>query len=87
MRTAAGHLKQAALSLPLGERARLATALIDSLDQDPEVEAAWEREISRRMAMVESGEANVVPADDVFAEAAHEFHRANQCYEEKSAGG
>lgn len=69
MRTAADNLEQAALALPLGERARLARALIESLDQDPEVESAWEREISRRVAMVESGEATVIPAEDVFAEA------------------
>jgi putative addiction module component (TIGR02574 family) len=69
MRTAADNLEQAALSLPPGERARLAKALIESLDQDPEVEAAWEREIRRRVAMVESGEATVIPAEDVFAEA------------------
>lgn len=69
MRTAADNLEQAVRALPLGERARLAKALIESLDRDPEVEAAWEREISRRVAMVESGEATVVPAEDVFAEA------------------
>ena len=69
MRTAADSLEQAALALPLSERARLAKALIESLDQDPEVEAAWEREISGRVAMVESGEATVVSAEDVFEEA------------------
>jgi len=69
MRTAADNLEQAALSLPLGERARLARTLIESLDQDPEIEAAWEGEIRRRVAKVESGEATVIPAGDVFAEA------------------
>jgi len=69
MRTAADNLEQAALALPLGDRARLARALIESLEQDPEVEAAWEREIRRRVAMVESCEATVIPAEDVFAEA------------------
>ena len=43
--------------------------MIESLDQDPDVEAAWEREIRRRVEMVESGEATVIPAEDVFAEA------------------
>jgi len=69
MRTAADNLEQAALALPLAERARLAKALIESLDQDPDVEAAWEREIRRRVEMVESGEATIIPAEDVFAEA------------------
>lgn len=69
MRTAADNLELAALALPAGDRARLAKVLIESLDQDPEVEAAWEREISRRVAQVEAGEATLVPAEDVFAEA------------------
>jgi putative addiction module component (TIGR02574 family) len=69
MRTAADILEEAALALPLGERARVAKALIESLDQDPEVEAAWEGEIRRRVAMVESAKATILPAEDVFAEA------------------
>jgi putative addiction module component (TIGR02574 family) len=69
MHTLGDNLELAALALPAGERARLARVLIESLDQDPEIEAAWEREISRRVARVESGEATLVPAEEVFAEA------------------
>ncbi len=68
MRTATDNLELAVLSLPTGDRARLAKVLIESLDEDPDVEAAWDREISRRVAQVESGEATLIPAEDVFAE-------------------
>ncbi len=69
MRTGTEELELEALSLPAGDRARLAKRLIESLDQDPDVEAAWEKEITRRVASVESGEATLVAADDVFSEA------------------
>jgi hypothetical protein len=35
----------------------------------PEIEAAWDREISERVAAYERGEATVYAAEDVFAEA------------------
>ncbi len=69
MRTGAEELELAVLSLPAGDRARLARRLIESLDQDPEIEAAWEKEIARRVAKIESGDATLVAAKDVFSEA------------------
>ena len=69
MRTAAEDLERAVLSLPAGDRARLAKRLIESLDQDPEVETAWEKEIARRVAQIESGEATLIPAEEVFSKA------------------
>ncbi|MEQ9401910.1 MAG: addiction module protein [Longimicrobiales bacterium] len=69
MRTGAEDLELAVLSLPAGDRARLARRLIESLDQDPDIEAAWEKEIARRVASIEAGEAKLIPADEVFAEA------------------
>jgi putative addiction module component (TIGR02574 family) len=57
MTKAAEELLKKALSLPVSERADLAGSLIESLDEthDPSVEAAWDKEISRRMADVDSG--------------------------------
>jgi hypothetical protein len=43
--------------------------LIESLEQDPGVDAAWDEEIARRVATIESGAATLVPADEVFAKA------------------
>lgn len=62
-----------ALELPAHERAQLAHRLIISLDEeiedDPaEVQRAWEDEIRRRMAEVEAGTAELIPAEQVFSE-------------------
>jgi putative addiction module component (TIGR02574 family) len=69
MKTNTEELELAVLSLPAGDRARLARRLIESLDQDADVEAAWDEEIARRVARIEAGEAEFVPAEEVFAEA------------------
>jgi len=55
------ELLKKAMTLPIEERAELANSLLDSLDNaaDSSVEAAWEAEILRRMAEVDSGK--VVP--------------------------
>lgn len=69
MRTVAEELELAVLRLPAGDRARLAKRLIESLDQDPDLEAQWDEEIARRVARIEAGEANLVPSEDVFRKA------------------
>lgn len=74
------RLEAEALELPVGERARLAHRLIASLDEetadDPaEVESAWEEEIRRRVAEVEAGSAELIPAEQVFAELRARFRR------------
>lgn len=65
-----------ALALPDEERARLARALIDSLEADDEdgasaaeVEAAWRAEVEKREQEVERNPTLLVPAERVFAEA------------------
>lgn len=62
------ELKEKAAQLPEPERAALALSLIESLDGRPDegVEEAWDREISRRIAEIERGEAKLIPADEVF---------------------
>ena len=63
------ELSQRAHELVPEDRARLAEELLASLedDVDPEVDAAWEDEIRKRIAEVESGTAKLIPADEVFA--------------------
>ena len=60
------ELLKKALSLPVSERADLAGSLIESLDEahDPSVEAAWEEEIVRRKADVDSGKVRPVSLDE-----------------------
>ncbi len=63
------QLLQEALSLSETERVTLADALYASLDgpaEDPaEVEAAWDKEIARRVDEIRSGKAKMIPLDQV----------------------
>ncbi len=56
------ELRQAALALPLDERAALAKELLVSLDEgvEPGVEQAWIEEIGRRADAVADGSATLV---------------------------
>ena len=64
------ELTQKARALPPEDRARLAEELLASLHEttNPEVDAAWDQEIRRRIAEIENGTAKLIPADEVFAE-------------------
>lgn len=65
----AASLLQKALALPEEERAALASSLFESLDPptDDDVEEAWDGEIARRIADLDSGKAKTVPWPDVLA--------------------
>ena len=61
------ELLQEALTLSEEERADLACSLIDSLDAtiDEGAERAWDEEIARRAADLDSGKAKTVPWEKV----------------------
>jgi putative addiction module component (TIGR02574 family) len=63
-----------ALRLPAEERAALAGELLDSLDEevDMDAEAAWAVEIRARISEIESGRAKTVP----WSEARRRLHSA-----------
>ena len=65
------ELSERARQLPPQERAQLAQGLLESLQEwsSPEIEAAWDTEILKRIGEYERGEATLSPAADVFAEA------------------
>jgi putative addiction module component (TIGR02574 family) len=54
------RLLEEALHLPVEERAALAGALIESLEIDEDVDAAWSAEVSRRLERVDAGVAKTV---------------------------
>lgn len=58
-------------SLAPDDRSRLVELLLESLHEPPlsEIEAAWEKEIVRRVTAYERGEVETFAAEDVFAEA------------------
>lgn len=74
-RTAA--IREAALKLPPRERARLARAMIESLDEglerEPGWEEAWTAEIERRSREIAAGTEELIDADVVFREARQEL--------------
>ena len=58
-----------ALKLSAEDRARLADRLLSSLSDDAEVEEAWAVEVERRIAAIESGRVQLVPAPEAIARA------------------
>jgi putative addiction module component (TIGR02574 family) len=71
MTTLVEELSARARTLPSHDRARLAEELLDSLqgDTDSEADAAWDREIERRVTEIEAGTVKLISAEDVHAEA------------------
>jgi putative addiction module component (TIGR02574 family) len=68
MTTLVDELSQKALELPAEERVLLAERLLATVHEvDPEVEAAWDVEIQRRLAEIDRGTAKLIPAAEVFA--------------------
>jgi putative addiction module component (TIGR02574 family) len=57
------------LRLPAEERAHLARVLIESLDDQPELDPSWLEEAQRRAAELQSGTVQPVSATDAFTEA------------------
>jgi len=64
-------LEAEALKLNAEERAHLADRLIASLSEDADVEEAWAAEVDRRIAEIEAGRSEVVPAAEAIARARH----------------
>ena len=64
------EIEEQAKKLTSEERARLAETLLESLQQEraPEVEAAWELEIQRRIAAYRRGDEEVIDGETVLAE-------------------
>ena len=60
-------LEAEVLKLAPADRSHLLERLIASLDADPEVEEAWEREADRREAELDSGVVAAVPGDEALA--------------------
>jgi putative addiction module component (TIGR02574 family) len=63
------ELARKARALSPEERIRLAEELLATVQEvDPQVEAAWDEEIRRRIEQIDSGTAKLIPAEEVFAE-------------------
>lgn len=60
-------LEAEVVKLETADRSLLLERLVASLDADPEIEAAWEREADRREAELESGSVALVPGHEAIA--------------------
>ena len=69
METQLEILEAQALKLTTPERAHLAERLIASLDEDGEIEEAWAAEVERRIAEIEGGDVQMIPAEEAIARA------------------
>jgi putative addiction module component (TIGR02574 family) len=65
-----GELFREAAGLPERDRATLAGLLIESLEPapEPDVEAAWSKEIARRVGEMEAGTVETISWEEVRAE-------------------
>ena len=73
MATTLKEVEAQAMALSARERGELANRLIASLDGEPEgtpeeIAKAWDEEIARRVAELDAGTAELIPAEQVFAE-------------------
>lgn len=62
------QLEVEARNLPRDERARLAEALLASLDEEAEIERAWHDAVQRRIEDLDAGTVQPIPGRDVLAE-------------------
>lgn len=62
------QVTHAAMQLTPDERVDLAERLWISVDTPEAITAAWDEEIARRVAELDAGEVETVPAEQVFAE-------------------
>ena len=71
MPTLAEELSERARALSPEDRALFVEHLLESLpdESESEVEAAWDREIARRVEQVRSEAARLIPAEEVHAQA------------------
>jgi hypothetical protein len=69
------ELSQRARELVPEDRARLAEELLASLEGDlePAVDAAWDEELRKRIAEVESGAVSLLPGAETLARLKAEF--------------
>lgn len=65
------EVEQAALQLPIKDRAVLAQKLLESLEQpsEAELEALWSEEVVKRIKRAERGESKLIPFTEALAQA------------------
>jgi putative addiction module component (TIGR02574 family) len=67
METQLERLEAEALKLSANERAAFARMLLESLDEDLDLDEAWAVEADRRIAEIDSGKSKLVPFSEALA--------------------
>lgn len=60
------EIKAAALTLPADERYALAGELLEDPEFAADVSPSWSDEINRRVAEIDAGQVEMIPAEQVF---------------------
>lgn len=61
------EIENTVLDLPLTDRSRLATRILESLDEDdPEISDEWREELQRRVRDIDEGRAKMIPSEEVW---------------------
>lgn len=60
-------VKDDALHLPIEDRSRLASRLLESLDDDDDISPEWKDELDRRLQEIDEGKAVMIPHAEVMA--------------------
>lgn len=79
MHTEAQRIVEHALKMSVRERAEIAQRLLDSLDQqsDMDVDSAWQSEIERRISEIDSGRVSCIPWEEVRERLMRNSHGAD----------
>lgn len=68
------HLEDEVLHLPRDQRSRLASRLLESLDEDDfQPSPEWTEELKRRTRALDEGRAKTIPSKDVWSDINKEF--------------
>ena len=62
-----------ALLLPLRDRSRLASRILESLEEGEEISSEWKEELRQRVAKREAGTSTPVPSDEVWKQVNQRF--------------
>ncbi|MFA5628412.1 MAG: addiction module protein [Thiohalomonadaceae bacterium] len=73
----AEQIKAEAMKLTPEERADLADWLWISVTPAEEVKAAWDAEITRRIAEIDAGTVDLIPSEEVFARIDEKLRKAD----------
>jgi putative addiction module component (TIGR02574 family) len=68
------HLEEEALHLPRMDRSKLASRLLESLEEDDrEISPEWREELRRRASDIDSDKEQLIPADGIWKEINQRF--------------